>query len=304
MSVRGAPAIGIAGAYGLALAAMELAQSGAGDFSERLRRAAREIRSARPTGANLGWAIDRMLAASASAQTVEDTIADLANEAAAVHAEDIENNRQIGKHGAGLLAWGSSVLTHCNTGALATGGYGTALGVIRRAWKDGRIENVYATETRPMLQGARLTAWELKRESITTHLLADSAAGMLLQRGEVQAVIVGADRIASNGDTANKIGTYNLAVLAKENGIPFYIAAPTSTLDMELCDGSDILIEEREPSEVLSFGDARTAPDGIRAFNPAFDVTPNRYTSAIVTERGIARPPYRRSLISITEQSK
>ena len=303
MSVRGAPAIGIAGAYGLVLAAMELAQTSNGHFSDHLHASAREIKRARPTGANLGWAIDRMLSASASAQTTEEVIADLAHEAAAIHREDIESNHRIGGHGAKLIPWGSRVLTHCNTGALATGGYGTALGIIRTAWAERRLKHVYATETRPLLQGARLTAWELLRDDISASLIADSATGPLMRRGEVHAVIVGADRIASNGDVANKIGTYNLAVVARENGIPFYVAAPTSTFDTGISTGDEIPIEERDQEEVLRYGDARTAPDGLSAFNPAFDVTPNRYITAIVTEVGVGRPPYRRSLSALMESA-
>ena len=304
MSVRGAPAIGIVGSYGLALAAMELAKTANGDFSDRLHSAAREIKLARPTGANLGWAITRMLSSVASAQSTEEVVADLLSEAARIHREDIESNLSIGRRGAKLLPWGSAPLTHCNTGALATGGHGTALGIIRTAWQDGRIERVFATETRPLLQGARLTAWELERERIPTSLIADSASGLVMRRGLVHAVIVGADRIAANGDVANKIGTYNLAVLAKENGIPFYVAAPTGTLDMSLSVGEDIVIEERCADEVLRYGETRAAPYGTEAFNPAFDVTPNRYVAAIVTELGVARPPYRRSLATMTEQIK
>ncbi len=303
MSVRGAPAIGIVGSYGLALAAMELAQTSNGDFSDRLHVAAREIRNARPTGANLGWALARMLSGAASAQTIEEVVADLLSEAVRIHKEDIESNSRIGERGAKLLPWGSAALTHCNTGALATGGHGTALGIIRTAWADKRIERVYATETRPLLQGARLTAWELKREGIPASLIADSASGLVMKRGLVHAVLVGADRISANGDVANKIGTYNLAVLAKENGIPFYVAAPTGTLDMSLSVGEEIVIEERDEQEVLGYGDARAAPQGIGAFNPAFDVTPNRYVTAIVTELGVARPPYRRSLAALMENS-
>ncbi len=304
MSVRGAPAIGIAGSYGLVLAAMELAQTSNGDFSDRLHGAARQIRRARPTGANLSWAIDRLLSASSTAQTTEEVISDLAREAKRVHLEDIDSNHRLGSHGAKLIPWGSSVLTHCNTGTLATGGYGTALGIIRTAWAENRLEHVYATETRPLLQGARLTAWELQRDRIDVTLLAESAAGLLMWRGAVHAVIVGADRIASNGDVANKIGTYNLAVVAKENGTPFYVAAPTSTLDTGISGGDEIVIEERDEDEVLRFGDLRAAPEGLRAFNPAFDVTPNRYVTAIVTELGVARPPYRRSLSALMEQSR
>ncbi len=301
MAVRGAPAIGIAGAYGLVLAAMELGQTANGDFSDRLFQTARDIRSARPTGANLGWAIRRMLSRAAAAQSVEETITNLAGEAVLIHREDVTNNRAIGRHGAKLIPWGSSVLTHCNTGALATGGYGTALGIIRTAWSDGRLECVYATETRPLLQGARLTAWELHREGIDASLVADSAAGLLLRRGIAQAVAVGADRIATNGDVANKIGTYGLAVLAKENGVPFYVAAPTSTFDPRTASGDEIVIEERDESEVLGYGPDRFAPDGLGAFNPAFDVTPNRYVTGIVTEMGVVRPPYIRSIAAMLE---
>ena len=303
MAVRGAPAIGIAGAYGLALAAMELAQTANGDFSDRLHDSAREIRYARPTGANLGSAVDRMLCCLRSAQTMEEVVSDLVLEAVRIHQEDLDNNLMIGSHGAKLIPWGSRALTHCNTGALATGGYGTALGIIRTAWKDGRLDRVYATETRPLLQGARLTAWELVRDGIDACLLADSAAGLLMRRGMVHSVFVGADRVASNGDVANKIGTYNLAVLAKESGVPFYVSAPTSTLDMRISSGEEIEIEERGENEVLEYGGSRSAPEGIPAFNPAFDVTPNRYVTAIVTELGVARPPYRRGLATMLEGS-
>lgn len=303
MSVRGAPAIGITGAYALALAAMELSQTANGDFTDRLLEAAREIRLARPTGANLGWAVDRLLAASASAQTTEEVVSDLVEEATRIHREDVESNLAIGRLGAKLLPWGSNVLTHCNTGALATGGYGTALGVIRRAWSDGRLDHVYASETRPLLQGARLTAWELRREGIDASLVADSATGLLMRRGMVQCVVVGADRIALNGDVANKIGTYNLAVLAKENGIPFYVAAPTSTFDPGTSTGDEIVIEERDEDEVLGYAGSQVAPEGISGFNPAFDVTPNRYITGIVSEVGVGRPPYRRSIPALLEES-
>ncbi|MCH8310633.1 MAG: S-methyl-5-thioribose-1-phosphate isomerase, partial [Chloroflexi bacterium] len=243
MMVRGAPAIGIAGAYGLALAAMELSRAANGGFSDELDRAAIEIKTARPTGANLAWAVDRLLCAARNAQSVEEVITDLTSEAVKIHKEDLDFNHAIGRNGARLIPWGSQVLTHCNAGALATGGYGTALGVIRTAWSDQRIERVFATETRPLLQGARLTAWELAQAGIPTSLVSDSSAGQLMKKGMVQAVFVGADRIAANGDVANKIGTYTLAVLAKETGVPFYVAAPTSTLDMSLSSGDEIPIE-------------------------------------------------------------
>ena len=301
MSVRGAPAIGIAGAYALALAANELAADCGGSFSDSLHAAAAEIKAARPTGANLAWAVDRALGAALGAQSVSEVVAGVADEAARIHREDVAGNRRIADNGARLIPWGSAALTHCNTGALATGGYGTALGIVRAAWEQKRLERVYATETRPLLQGARLTAWELRREGIESRLVADSAAGALMRSGAVNAVIVGADRIAANGDVANKIGTYSLAALARDNGIPFYVAAPVSTFDMGIAGGDEIVIEERNPDEVLAYGGSQVAPDGIGALNPAFDVTPNRYVTAIVCERGVARPPYRRSLAEMTE---
>ena len=253
MMVRGAPAIGIAGAYGLALAAIELSRTANGGFSDELGKAALEIKNARPTGANLAWAVDRLLCLSRNAQSVEEVVTDLTSEAVKIHKDDLNFNHDIGKHGASLIPWGSQVLTHCNAGALATGGYGTALGVIRSAWSDNRIEKVFATETRPLNQGARLTAWELAQAGIPTSLITDSSVGQLLRKGMVQAVFVGADRIAANGDVANKIGTYPLAVMAKENGVPFYVAAPTSTLDLSLSTGDEIPIEERDSSELLEF---------------------------------------------------
>ena len=299
MLVRGAPAIGIAGGYALALAAMELAQTANGDFSERLSQAASEIKSARPTGANLAWAVKRLLASVKDAQSVEEAVADLVAGAVVIHREDTAANHHIGRNGANLIPWGSQVLTHCNAGALATGGYGTALGVIRSAWEDRRISRVFATETRPLLQGARLTAWELAQAGITSTLIADSAAGQMIRRGFVQAVVVGADRIAANGDVANKIGTYPLAVLANETGVPFYVAAPTSTLDLALSSGDEIPIEKRDQTEVLRWDGKQTAPAGFEAANVAFDVTPNRYVSAIVTERGVVRAPYLKSLSTL-----
>ena len=301
MMVRGAPAIGIAGAYGLALAAMELSRTANGGFSDELGKAGIEIKNARPTGANLAWAVDRLLCVSRSAQSVEEVVSDLTAEAVKIHKEDSAFNHEIGKHGASLIPWGSQVLTHCNAGALATGGYGTALGVIRTAWSDNRIERVFATETRPLLQGARLTAWELVQSGIPATLVSDSSVGQLLRKGMVQAVFVGADRITANGDVANKIGTYPLAVMAKETGVPFYVAAPTSTLDLSLSTGDEIPIEERDASEVLEFAGKRIAAIGVDAVNFAFDVTPNRYVNAIITEKGIVRSPYRRTLSALLE---
>ncbi|MBM3943976.1 MAG: S-methyl-5-thioribose-1-phosphate isomerase [SAR202 cluster bacterium] len=300
MRIRGAPAIGVAGAYALALAAQSLISKP--DFAALLKAAAAEIADARPTGANLSWAVRRMMAVATSAGSPEDTLKKLTAEAIAIQREDEDANHRMGRFGADLLPHHSSVLTHCNTGALATGGYGTAFGIIHTAWKQGRLEHVYATETRPLLQGARLTAWELARAGITATLLPDSAAGTLMRQGRVQAVITGADRIAANGDTANKIGTYSLAVLAAEHDIPFYIAAPTSTIDMRLPTGGQIAIEERHPDEVTHVAGKRTAAEGVSVFNPAFDVAPGDLIAAIVTERGVARAPYQQSLKKMMER--
>lgn len=291
LQVRGAPLIGIAAAYGLALAACA---------GEPLEAAAAELRSTRPTAVNLSWALERMLRAAEGADHLDDARTALVNEACRIHEADIEANRRIGAYGAELLGEQSTVLTHCNAGSLATGGYGTALGVIRSAAAAGRLRRVIATETRPLLQGARLTAWELARDGISCTLIVDSAAGSFLQRGLVDAVIVGADRVAANGDVANKIGTYQLAVLARENGVPFYVAAPTSTIDLSVSSGDEIPIEERAPLEVTSLGGVDIAPDAGAAFNPAFDVTPSAFVNAVITENGIARPPYEQSLAQVS----
>jgi len=301
MRIRGAPAIGVAGAYAVALAAMEISNAHPGELLPRLERAAHEIEGARPTGANLGWAVRRMLTVARLGGSDRDTIASLIDEATRIQDEDEAANRRMGRLGADLIGPGTAVLTHCNTGALATGGYGTALGVIRTAWADGRISRVFATETRPFLQGARLTAWELVQANIEVTIIPDSAAGQLMRSDQVQAVIVGADRIAANGDVANKIGTYSLAVLARENGVPFYVAAPTGTVDMGLSTGDTILIEERSEKEVTHINGVQVAPDGARAFNPAFDVTPHRYLTAIITERGLVREPFGPGLSQILE---
>jgi methylthioribose-1-phosphate isomerase len=287
LQVRGAPLIGVAGGYGIALAAAAGAD---------IELAASELRSTRPTAVNLGWALDRMLGIARTSVTAEETSRLLAKEAQRIHEEDIQANRRIGAFGAELLRERSTVMTHCNAGSLATGGYGTALGVIRSGAAAGRLQRVIATETRPLLQGARLTAWELERDGISFALIVDSAAGSVLSRGLIDAVIVGADRIASNGDVANKIGTYQLAVLARENGVPFYVAAPTSTIDLSIASGADIPIEERSAGEVTSLRGFDLAPEGGSALNPAFDVTPNTFVDAIITENGIARAPYAQSL--------
>jgi methylthioribose-1-phosphate isomerase len=289
LQVRGAPLIGIAGAYGLALAAAAC---------EDIEAAAADLRSTRPTAVNLSWALDRCLRAVDGLTGADSVRSRLATEAMAIHEEDIAANHRIGEHGRALLRDTKAVLTHCNAGALATGGYGTALGIIRAAHADGRLQHVYVDETRPLLQGARLTAWELERDGVPSIVIVDGAAGSYMRRGEIDAIITGADRIAANGDVANKIGTYSLAVLANENKIPFYVAAPTSTIDLSLSSGEDIPIEQRSPDELTRLGSLRLIPErrDVLAENPAFDVTPNRYVTAIITENGVARHPYGESL--------
>lgn len=311
MVVRGAPAIGIAGGYGVAMAAEEALKvfgscpgndcllTGAGEF---LRQAADCLASARPTAVNLPWAVNRVLEKtlfSLKSKGISQAVEIARAEARAIELEDIEINHRIGCNGSALIKPGSSVLTHCNAGALATGGWGTALGVIRHAWSEGKISMVYADETRPFLQGARLTAWELKQDSIDVTLLVDSAAGHLISLGKVDAVIVGADRIAANGDVANKIGTYTLACLCKEHSIPFYVAAPSSTFDLSLESGREIQVEERDEGEVLEFLGRRVAPEGVRAFNPSFDVTPGEMISAIITETGVVYPPLEENVLRV-----
>ena len=297
MQVRGAPAIGVTAAYAMAMAARYIANNNSRDFESLLDKAASMIKAARPTAVNLGWAVDRMLGVAAGGGMQEEVVERLLDEAKEIQREDEAINRRMGDFGKELMPNGGSVLTHCNTGALATSGFGTALGVIRAGWESGKRFEVFNTETRPWLQGARLTSWEFQKLGIPSTLLADSAAGMLMRQGRIGCVITGADRIAANGDTANKIGTYSLAVLAQENGIPFYIAAPTSTIDLSLPDGDGIEIEERAPEEVTRFGGVQTAPEGVSAINPAFDVTPHRYITTIVTESGIACAPYGESLM-------
>ena len=302
MAIRGAPAIGVAAALGLALAARRSTAEGAALAAE-FERACAELAATRPTAVNLFWAIDRMrrrfqAAAGLGAPALRQALLD---EALGILAEDVEACRRMGDFGAALLPPEARVLTHCNAGALATAGYGTALGVVRSAARLGKLRSVLADETRPFLQGARLTAWELMQDGIPTTLIADSMAGYMMASGEVNAVVVGADRIAANGDVANKIGTYSLAILAREHGIPFYVAAPVSTFDLATPDGSRIPIEERSPDEVTHHGGRRLAPLGVAARNPAFDITPHRYVTAIVCERGVARPPYAESLRALAE---
>ncbi len=297
MVIRGAPAIGVAAAMGVALAFQRYED---GDPLAYFDRVAQDLNT-RPTAVNLKWALDRMRRLLEKMQTepLEEIRVRLAEEAQRIKEEDIETNRAIGRHGASLVPDGKAVLTHCNAGALATAGYGTALGVIRAAVEAGKTIEVFADETRPFLQGARLTAWELIRDGIPTTVITDGMAGHFLHSGRIGCVVVGADRIAANGDVANKIGTYSVAVLAKENGVPFYVAAPVSTLDLTLASGDEIPIEQRDPAEVTHVGGVRIVPEGARIENPAFDVTPNRYVTAIITERGVARPPFEESLRAV-----
>ena len=292
MQVRGAPAIGVTAAYAVVMAASQLGGGDRETFLSGLRVAGEEINAARPTAVNLQWAVRRMLRVAKAEPNLVGMNERLLAEARIIQEEDEEINRRMGDFGKELMPEGGAVLTHCNTGALATSAFGTALGVIRAGWESGRRFKVFNTETRPFLQGARLTAWEFQQLGIPATLIVDSAAGLLMQRGDISCVITGADRIAANGDTANKIGTYSLAVLAKENGIPFYVAAPTSTVDLSLASGDEIEIEERAGAEVTHFQGAPTAPVGVEAMNPAFDVTPYRYVTAIVTENAVVRPPY------------
>jgi methylthioribose-1-phosphate isomerase len=298
MIVRGAPAIGITGAYGLAIAVR--GSAGRPDFASALKTAADGLIKARPTAVNLAWAVTKVreevtsLAASGASPRALIDAADRA--ARSIHDDDIDRCRRIGDFGSSLLPSGKDVMTHCNTGSLATGGYGTALGIIRSAWRDGRIRGVLATETRPLLQGARLTAWELLSDGIPHTIITDSMAAHFMKTGAIGAVVVGADRIARNGDTANKIGTYGLAVLARAHGIPFIVAAPLSTFDPKAASGGDIPIEQRDPHEVTSYAGVATAPTGSSAANPAFDVTPAEYITTIVTERGALALPFAQSI--------
>ena len=295
LRVRGAPAIGLAAAYGLALAARGAGGS-RGERLARLRVAASGLRATRPTAVNLGWALDRLLAVADATPDAEDLAARLLAEAHVLARADLEINRRMAAHGAALLPDGSRVLTYCNTGMLATGGWGTAFGVLRQAHEEGRRIRVVACETRPVLQGARLTAWELVQQGIPATLITDNAAATLMRAGEIDAVIVGADRVAANGDTANKVGTYALAVLAHAHGLPFYVAAPLSTVDLATPEGTVIPIEERSTDEVTMLAGVRVAAAGIAVRNPAFDVTPQRLITAIITEAGVLRPPYTVSL--------
>ncbi|MEI6608120.1 MAG: S-methyl-5-thioribose-1-phosphate isomerase [Deltaproteobacteria bacterium] len=306
LTVRGAPAIGVAAAMGLALGAVSLLPSSAQKFRKQIIIICDQIAAARPTARNLFWALERMKKCldDAIISGKQNLATQLVSEAKRICAEDITINRQIGKHGNMLIADGDNILTHCNTGALATAGYGTALGVIRAARKQGKKLHVYVDETRPLLQGSRLTAWEMQKEKIPATLITDNMAGFLMQQGKIDKIIVGADRIAANGDTANKIGTYSLAVLAVAHGIPFYVAAPLSTFDFSLKTGTEIPIEERSADEVTHFRGIAAAPRGMKVYNPAFDLTEARYISAIITEEGIITKPYRTALARIARKNK
>ncbi len=291
MVVRGAPAIGVAAAFGLVLAVQNALRKRV-PWREEFRKAALEIQASRPTAVNLFWAVERMRkVAERMSDDPEGAAYHLEKEAMSIFDEDVAANRRMGAHGAKLLPSGT-VITHCNAGALATAGYGTALGVVRSAVAAGKKIHVYVNETRPFLQGARLTAWELRKDGIPCTLITDSMAASILGAGKVQAAIVGADRIAGNGDVANKIGTYGLAVLCRVHKVPFYVAAPLSTIDPAVRTGKSIPIEERDGREVTHFMGTRIAPDGVDVYNPAFDVTPAKYVTAIVTERGVLRPPF------------
>jgi len=303
MVIRGAPAIGVAAAMGIALGMRRSKAAGTKQFAVEFQKLCDLMAATRPTAVNLFWAIERMKRVFAEAAqggcSVGEIKQRLEAEARRIHDEDVESCRTMGAFGAELVPQEARILTHCNAGALATAGYGTALGVIRAAVERGKKVAVLADETRPFLQGARLTAWELVKDGIDTTVITDNMAGSMMRLGQVDLVVVGADRIAANGDVANKIGTYGVAVLAKEHGIPFYVAAPLSTIDLDTTDGSRIPIEERDGREVTHVGPSRLTPEGARIRNPAFDVTPAKYVTAIITERGIARAPFHESLAAL-----
>ena len=305
MVVRGAPAIGVAAAMGIALGVKNSTAENIDKLRQDFDSICDLIGKTRPTAVNLFWAINRMrekfelLSGKPIAQIKQALI----EEAQRMHAEDIAANQAMGRHGAALMPASGGVLTHCNAGALATCGYGTALGVIRAAIEQGKKIHVYADETRPFLQGSRLTAWELMKDGIPTTVISDNMAGAMMKEGKIGAIVVGADRIAANGDVANKIGTYTVAVLAKENGLPFYVAAPFSTIDLQTPSGNQIPIEQRNPREITHFAGKAVTPEGVQVENPAFDVTPAKYVTAIVTERGVARPPFDESLRHLAEET-
>ena len=308
MVVRGAPAIGVAAAMGVALGVRRSNAETSDQLKADFETITSTLAGTRPTAVNLFWAIERMkrtftraLKANSSRDAIERLLID---EAKAIYDEDVENNKRMGRFGAELLPQSCTILTHCNAGALATAGYGTALGVIRAAVEAGKRLKVLADETRPFLQGSRLTAWELWKDNIDVRVISDNMSGAFMRQGLVDAVIVGADRIAANGDVANKIGTYTVAVLARQHDIPFYVAAPLSTLDLSIPDGSHIPIEQRAPTEVTHIGGTRIVPEGVAVFNPAFDVTPNEFVTAIITEVGVARSPYTESLAKLARSGE
>ena len=298
LSIRGAPAIGVAAAFALALTALKNVDKSREDIIKELEKAYDVIHSTRPTAVNLFWALDRVMKV---ARSSEKPCEAAVKEALRIYHEDIAMNKKLGYYGAELIEDGDVILTHCNAGALATAGYGTALGVIRAAWEQGKRIKVIARETRPLLQGARLTAWELVEEGIPVTVICDSSAGLVMRKHGVTKVIVGADRIASNGDTANKIGTYPLAILAREHRIPFYVAAPTSTIDLNIKSGEEIPIEYRDEKEIIYFNNKRIVAEGAEILNPAFDVTPAKYISAIITERGLITPPYEENIKKVVK---
>jgi methylthioribose-1-phosphate isomerase len=307
MVIRGAPAIGVAAAMGIAVGMTRSRATGTKQFTTEFQKTCDVMAATRPTAVNLFWAIERMKKVFASVaqdgHSVDEIKRRLVAEARAIHDEDVQSCRTMGAHGAELVPASARILTHCNAGALATAGYGTALGVIRAAAEQGKNVAVLADETRPFLQGARLTAWELVKDGIDTTVITDNMAGSMMRLGQIDLVVVGADRIAANGDVANKIGTYSVAVLAKEHGIPFYVAAPLSTVDLNTPDGSLIPIEERNEREVTHVGASRVTPEGAHIRNPAFDVTPSKYVTAIITERGVARAPFSESLPQLFERA-
>ena len=305
LAIRGAPLIGIAAAYGVALASLQIKKNEVNEVRSYLQSTIDFLASTRPTAVNLFWALKRQRRVLDAWQinSIADLQKRLIDEALLIHQEDFEMCERISSFGVELLPQSCSILTHCNAGALATGGRGTALGIISKAWEDGKLKCVYIDETRPLLQGARLTAWEMKQANIPATLIADNTAAILMKQRKIDAVIVGADRIAINGDVANKVGTYNIAVLAKHHGIPFYAAAPISTIDFQMKTGEDIPIEERDGKEVTEVLGKRIAPEGVAVYSPAFDVTPNELITAIVTDQGIVYPPFSDSLMHLQSQS-
>lgn len=305
LKVRGAPALGIAAAYGVVLAAQRFQSGTSQELYDIVQHAASTIAQTRPTAKNLFWALERMRSVCRLNlhESVERIKRILLDEALRIHAEDAQMCTAIGKYGASLVPNPSTILTHCNTGALATGGDGTAQSIITTAFEQGKSVSVYADETRPLLQGARLTAWELQKRGIDVTVITDNAAAIVMAMKKIDLVVVGADRIAANGDTANKVGTYNAAIIAREHGIPFYVAAPTSTFDNSIADGTLIQIEERDPNEVSKGFGRQTVPEGVSIYSPAFDVTPHSYITAIVTERGILRPPFSESIRAVLQES-